>query len=423
MGSCCCKDKNRRLDSFELGENARLNEHRDDPPRENAPANMLLRICLVLLGLWPALPPCSICRHREKGMIIPCFVKLVFSLIVTIVLGISINDLGDILLNYLGKTHDTVFFISYLTNLPHLALVLLLCISVQLRLCCSPHVDMAVFSTRYLQCRSEQGFGGLWWRFLGFMVVPIICIMLRFIVFLHEYGSTNCPQDPLAILRLIAGIVGMIYYGIFCFVVHSLKLSHRREFQSVAEQACQQNMEVGLEDIKKTIRRLRLGFHDFQYFVGMWMTVTVSLATLGMVFLIPFTFATLPEIRKHHDVEGRSLTVWASHTWLHRFMFFVEPIVAVGGLDVSSLWTYLKDCILQKWDDGIEGRDSQTLKEIFDHIKLLEINGSWIKPTLVFSLTSVYLGMKLDPYQDLDPWVGFACRFANLTDVRPFLTK
>ncbi|XP_022108068.1 uncharacterized protein LOC110988643 [Acanthaster planci] len=389
-----------------------------------------LRIGLAILGLLPGprskttAGRCASLWHRCRGYEIlwddEKSYGVVSFLLILLIVVFHFVDLAIIFKDYLGKRQDTVFFISYLTYLPQLTITLLFCLIARLYISCfydSTRDRLAVFSEVYLKERLEHSPSKMWWRLLGFMALPTPCIIMKLMVFFLESGSTNCPRDAFVYIRTIGGVAGYALYGIFCFVIHCLQMSHREEFHQTAVRISKRGAP-DIETTKAEIRKLCFGFRSYRDFGGRWMVLSVSIAVLGVVFAIPYTMDTLPEIRKDIKREESNLMLWTVFTWCDKVVFLAGPLLAVWGLDVGRPWRYFRERILQTWnrpgdnnrDNKADGIDSETLEAIINHMTLLKDGGSWIKSTLVSAMLSIYLGTTLDPSQDLDPWIGLACR-------------
>ncbi|XP_063951736.1 uncharacterized protein LOC129278837 [Lytechinus pictus] len=305
--------------------------------------------------------------------------------------------------NFWGKKSDILHLVSYSTYLFQVMVIPFACLF--------SRIGFITMGTRYRQgsplfrgflsrrvkilTGSRFGAKGLsWFRLVCFLAWPITNATLRLA---NDYRiGSNC-HSRLAVYKEVShwsALVGYIFYGCFCYLIHIERVSFQCEVRQISKFARDQASAKNIDGVRRRILSFYEHYHILRRLIRWWMAFTMVVATWGLTAHLTWNYLIYSNMDVHdpHRTPDliRSLNILVS---AQKVMFFVVPCIAIGGLNLEHVWKRLKYEIAKN--------QRYAYKSYWRAINkyLHEINADnprEITPTLLFTAIGFYLGLKLD---------------------------
>ncbi len=220
-----------------------------------------------------------------------------------------------------------------------------------------------------------------------------------------EFERQAC--SAFMIFSKCVSIGGFLLYGLFSFVVYKLRQSHAEELSKCADRIEQNYLSIG--EAEAHIRQSLIHLHGFRTLSGTWGTFSISIGVLGICTQLYWNYRVID--MDPPDVSESAIVTYAVMIWSEKLQFVLQPLVAMGGINVDYLWRRFKRDLTERLRDA---NDSEKVDNLLRHMKQIDTSFKWIKSTAALTLVSLYLGLQLQ-HQNLYYWIGPTCNVTALT--------
>ena len=231
--------------------------------------------------------------------------------------------------------------------------------------------------------------------FLGLCLIwPCVNGAYRFGIIYGLVGVVDEEEVHVQITSNV-GMVGMLVFAAFCYLMVLLRLSLQKQFLLEIE-----FLRKHVGDVDLCRRRLALfaeGFASICRLVSVWFNIIIAVSTWGFtaqICLDYFVLTKATESPTHQEIV--IMHTIKALIWSVNSMFVLLPVIAIRGIDLKPLWMQYKRSIRQLvsvehqafWDRIISFNEEQSP---VTQVKAL---------TLMFSALGLFFGLEFPEQED-----------------------
>ena len=322
-------------------------------------------------------------------------IPLSFVTVMTFDIAFNLRDL-------IGDDTKAVHLVSYSTFIFQLYAIPTMCLVARLNICrhrILEKPESPILGLKYIiETMKYLSFSRLissqYIAFSLLAVWPIINGLLVIYIFV-ETDDVNCFLNVYIVSRVTTVLV-FLQYACFSFLFYILRKAFTARLKTISD-----GIGNFQEDkCKAELCQAYLEYRSFRNLVGGWMTFVLAVGVLGVTTQLSYYYYSHQS--DHPTQNEAKMTRYSMMIWSEKLMFLLQPMFVFGGINVDYLWRDLKRRVTKKL--GTQETVAH-LKNIIQHMDIINISPRWIVPTLGFSLASFYLGFHL-PSQNLQFWYG-----------------
>lgn len=215
---------------------------------------------------------------------------------------------------------------------------------------------------------------------------PLALSTYRMAIFLF---ISNCDISVYSILQSLVGIVFMVNWGLFIYIIYFIRVSFQCQFKLLI--AYIKEFENDVRKCKAIIMDAVAEFACYEKFCATYTAVSFPAIVIAVVANVTLSYIQEDNQCIKENKEGQQI---AFHMQLLSYsevsMAVILSAIAMGGYKVHYIWeNFVTNILIMK------SCDSKFLyKELFGEAEYLLRESNMLLATIVFSVAGLYMGFK-----------------------------